>query len=77
MTPTGLAETHDVGVEIEVLATATSTSGQNAGTYPQVFVVKHPKAKIAGITLGHDERAHDLPEYQAILKNAVKWAGGK
>lgn len=60
---------------IEVLATATSP---NTGkTFPQVFIVKHPKARIVGITLGHDARAHDLPEYQALLKNAVNWVGGK
>lgn len=60
---------------IEVLATATSP---NTGkTFPQVFIVKHPKARIVGITLGHDARAHDLPEYQTLLKNAVNWVGGK
>jgi putative membrane-bound dehydrogenase-like protein len=60
---------------VEVLATATSP---NTGkTFPQVFVVKHAKARIVGITLGHDERAHGLPEYQALLRNAVAWAGGK
>jgi len=60
---------------IEVLATATST--QKPGTYPQVFVVQHPKAKIVGLTLGHDARAHDLPAFQAILRNAVAWVGAK
>jgi type 1 glutamine amidotransferase len=60
---------------IEVLATATSP---NTGkTFPQVFIVKHPKSRIVGITLGHDARAHDLPEFQALLKNAVTWAGGQ
>ena len=63
------------GTPIEVLATATST--QKPGTYPQVFVVKHPKARIVGFTLGHDARAHDLPAYQTLLKNAVQWAAGK
>ncbi len=57
---------------VEVLATATST--QKPGTYPQVFTVKHAKSKIAGLTLGHDARAHDLPEYKTLLLNAVKWA---
>lgn len=67
---------HDpAATPIEVLAEATSP---NSGkTFPQVFVVKHPKARIVGITLGHDARAHDLPEYQALLKNAVQWAAGK
>jgi len=63
------------GTPIEVLATATST--QRPGTYPQVFVVKHPKTRIAGITLGHDAFAHSHPAYQTLLKNAVKWVAGK
>ena len=63
------------GSPIEVLAEATSP---NTGkTFPQVFIVKHPKARIVGITLGHDARAHDLPEYQALLRNAVLWAAEK
>ena len=60
---------------IEVLATATSP--KTGKTFPQVWIVKHPKARIVGITLGHDARAHDLLEYQTLLKNAVIWAGGK
>jgi protein-S-isoprenylcysteine O-methyltransferase Ste14 len=56
------------GTPIEVLAEATSP---NTGkTFPQVFVVKHPKSRIVGLTLGHDARAHDLPEYQALLRKA-------
>jgi hypothetical protein len=60
---------------VEVLADA--TSAKSGKTFPQVFVVKHPQARIAGLTLGHDARAHDLPEYQTLLKNAVQWVGGK
>ena len=60
---------------IEVLATATSP--KTGKTFPQVFVVKHPKARIVGLTLGHDARAHDLEAYRSILINAVKWVGGK
>ena len=59
------------GTPIEVLATATSTL--KPGTYPQVFVVKHPKARIAGLTLGHDARAHDLPEFRTLMVNAIEW----
>ncbi len=60
---------------IEVLATATSP--KSGKIFPQVWIVKHPKARIVGFTLGHDERAHDLPAYQTLLKNAVKWCAGK
>src|SRR4029453_10653444 len=34
---------------------------QKDRTYPMVFVVEHPKARIAGITLGHDGGAHSHP----------------
>ena len=67
--------TPDSAAAIEVLAEATSL--KTGKTFPQVWIVKHPKARIVGITLGHDERAHDLPEYQTLLKNAVKWAADK
>ncbi len=63
------------GAPIEVLAEATSPGTGKA--FPQIFVVKHPKARIVGFTLGHDARAHDLPAYQTLLKNAVLWAAGK
>ena len=42
-----------------------------------MWIVQHSKARIAAITLGHDEKSHALPEYQALLKNAVQWAAGK
>ena len=63
------------GTPIEVLATATST--MKPGTYPQVFVVKHPKTKVVGLTLGHDAKAHDLDAYKTLLLNSVKWVSGK
>ena len=54
------------GTPIEVLAQATSPlSGK---TFPQVWIVKHPKAKIVCITLGHDGAAHDLPNTSACCK---------
>ncbi len=65
----------DPAATVEVLATATSP--KSGKTFPQVWIVKHPKARIVGITLGHDARAHDLPAYQTLLKNAVIWAAGK
>ncbi len=60
---------------VEVLADARSP---HSGTvYPSVFVVKHPKGRIAGIALGHDAASHELEAYQILLKNAVKWAAGR
>lgn len=63
------------GPGIEVLATA-SADGSNE-TFPSVFVVKHDKGRIVGLALGHDAESHNLPAYQTLLKNAVKWAAGK
>lgn len=58
-------------VDVEVLAIG---KGLESGEeFPVVWTVKHPKAKIAANTLGHDERAHDLKAYQTILKNTIKW----
>jgi type 1 glutamine amidotransferase len=64
------------GSPIEVLA-ETSNSLKFGTPHPSVFLVKHPKARIAAIALGHDARAHDLPEFKRLLDNAVKWAAGK
>ncbi|MDW3651970.1 MAG: ThuA domain-containing protein [Bacteroidia bacterium] len=63
------------GTDIEVLAIG---KGLESGEeYPVVWIVKHPKAKIVGNTLGHDERAHDLPPYQTILNNSLNWVKRK
>jgi type 1 glutamine amidotransferase len=60
------------GTPIQILASTHSPSKKSE--FPMIWVVKHPKARIAGIALGHDARAHDLPEYKQLLKNAVNWA---
>ena len=59
------------GTPIQVLATAHSDPKNK--TYPQVFLVQHPKARIVGLTLGHDGVAHELPAYQTLLKNSLLW----
>lgn len=60
------------GTPIKVLAEAISAKDQKA--YPMIWTVEHPKARIAGITLGHDGQARETKEYQAILRNAANWA---
>ena len=64
------------GAAIEVLA-ETSASKKYQKPHPSVFVVKHPQARIVGFAIGHDARAHDLPEYKQLLLNSTKWAAGK
>ncbi len=64
------------GTPIKVLAQATSP--KSGKVFPQVWVVQHPtNSHVVCITLGHDGRAHELPEYQQLIKNAFSWAGGK
>ncbi len=65
-------ESDPAGTPIKVLATA--HSNQRNKTYPSIFIVEHPKARIVGIALGHDGKAHEHPAYKQLLKNAVSWA---
>ncbi len=63
------------GAKVEVLATAQMPG--KAESYPNIFTVAHPKARIAGIALGHDAASHELPAYKTLLRNALKWTAGK
>nr|MBI1229034.1 ThuA domain-containing protein [Cytophagales bacterium] len=58
------------GAGIQVLATAKSDKPES---YPSVFVVNHPQAKIVGIALGHDGESHNLEAYEKMLTNAIRW----
>jgi uncharacterized protein len=58
---------------IDVLA-ETSPSVRYKQPHPAVWITSHPKARIVGITLGHDERTHDLAPFKTLLANAVTWA---
>lgn len=62
--------------KIRVLA-ETSVSAKSGSRHPTVWITQHPKARIVGYTLGHDERAHDHPDYRKILINAAKWVARK
>ncbi|MBD2703554.1 ThuA domain-containing protein [Spirosoma sp. BT702] len=61
------------GPGIMVLASSSLTPSDPV--YPSVFIVKHPKARIVGLALGHDAESHNLPVYQTLLRNSVAWAG--
>ena len=58
---------------IDVLA-ETSPSVRYKQAHPSVWITSHPQARIVGITLGHDERTHDLAPFKTLLTNAVTWA---
>ena len=61
---------------IEVLA-ETSPSVRFKQPHPAVWVTRHEKARVVGITLGHDQRVHDHPAFKTLLANAVRWAAGR
>jgi putative membrane-bound dehydrogenase-like protein len=63
------------GAPIEVLLEASLPDSDKK--FASVWITEHPKARIVCIALGHDGASHNLPEYQAILRNAVQWAAGK
>jgi len=67
-------EPDDKGTAIEVLATGKNAAGK---VFPVVWLAKHPMARIACISLGHDEGSHGVEAYQTLLQNAVIWAAGK
>ena len=58
---------------IDVLA-ETSPSARFKTAHPAVWITKHPSARVVGITLGHDQRVHDLEAFRTLLVNAVRWA---
>ncbi len=63
------------GTPIEVLAT-----GKNPATgasYPVVWIVKHPKARIFCTSLGHDGDTHENIAFRVMLQNGMAWAAGK
>jgi type 1 glutamine amidotransferase len=63
------------GSPIEILATANLPGSEKS--FPNIWVTKYSKGRIACIALGHDAEAHDNPNYQKLLRNMVKWAAGK
>ena len=63
------------GPGVSVLASS-SVAGSDK-IFPSVFVVKHPKARIVGLALGHDAESHNIANYQNLLRNSVAWVARK
>ena len=59
---------------VDVLA-ETSPSVKFMRPHPAVWVTAHPRARIVGITPGHDQRTHDHAAFKTLLTNAVRWVG--
>ena len=63
------------GPGVTVLASSSVAGAETV--FPSVFVVKHPKARIVGLALGHDAESHNIANYQALLRNSIKWVARK
>ena len=60
-----------IGTPIDVLAEAKNLN--DGKTYPSIWIVKHPQARIVCIALGHDAGAHKLAAFKIILQNSLQW----
>jgi type 1 glutamine amidotransferase len=64
------------GPPVEILL-QTSAAQETKNEHPCVWLVKHARARIVCIALGHDGRVHELPEYKRLLRQAVEWVAEK
>ena len=56
--------------EAEAVVLAIGRSKETGAIYPVLWLHRHGAAQILVNTLGHDDRAHDLPAYKQIVRNA-------
>ncbi len=59
------------GSAIHVIARGHSLDGKEQ--FPVVWTVERERGRTACITLGHDGRAHELPEFRRLLTNTATW----
>jgi len=63
------------GAAIHVLAIGRSL--ETGAEYPVLWEVARANGRTIGFTLGHDGDAHELPAFQTLLTNAVRWTLGR
>lgn len=62
--------------QVQVLAENAADNHTNK-PHASVWIVKDPKTRIVGISLGHAEPTHAHPAFQKLLANAVTWVSEK
>ena len=67
----------EIGNKTKIEVLAENAPDGSKDPHASVWFVKDKKTRIVGITLGHDDKAHDNPAYKAILTNAVNWVAGR
>ena len=63
------------GSAMTVLATA--KEAETGRVFPIVWTVQNSNGRIVVNTLGHDAESHDLPAYERILQNSLRWVSGR
>ena len=59
--------------DAQAIVLAIGRSHETEAIYPVIWVRQVGDAKIVVNTLGHDDRAHDLPAYKRIIANSRRW----
>lgn len=59
--------------DAQAIVLAIGRSHETEAIYPVVWVRQVGDAAIVVNTLGHDDRAHDLPAYKRIIANSRRW----
>ncbi|MDE2956253.1 MAG: ThuA domain-containing protein [Bacteroidota bacterium] len=59
--------------DARAIVVATGRSHETGAVFPVIWVRHVGEATIVVNTLGHDDRAHDLPAYKQIIANARDW----
>ena len=68
---------YEIGDKNKVAVLAENAPDGGKDPHASVWFVKDKKTRIVGITLGHDDKAHDNPAFKTILTNAVNWVAGR
>ena len=56
-----------------IKALASGKGPESDSVFPVVWTVQPPKGRVVCITLGHDAKAHEHPDYKRILQNSLLW----
>ena len=64
----------DAKAKIHVLAIGHSL--ETGIEYPVAWTVERATGRTVGLTLGHDDKAHDNPAFQKLFTNCVSWTLG-
>lgn len=54
-----------------------TTSSEHGGTFPSGYARRYGKGRVAALTPGHTLAVWSNPNFQRLLKNAIRWCAGQ